>query len=440
MRGRLNLFQIAMLRWRDLYPYNAVHVAFVRAPLDRARVVEAVAAQRAAFGLTGLSLDRKRQRYEYRGGAQTPIVELVAGVADEPRATLRREIERQLNLPFPASGALDPMRFFVVAEQDGFHLGLAYDHFIAGGDSIAALLAAIVSRYGGEPFEGPPPNLYPPTFRRLLARRVGALVRGLPAIRAVIASCRRGVRPRYANDADGYNGFTNVDLSRTQSATLFANAKRWGVTFNDIVTAAMLIALAQRAPDRASKRRRREIGIASIVNLRGECGLDTSAAFGQFLASMRVAHPVPPEIDLAALARDVHRATQQIKDSRQYLQTLLAVRANDILWRFLDVPRRQRFYAKAFPVLGGLTTLNVDALWKTIADRPPDGYFRAVPTGPIAPLVVAATTAAGTVRLGVTYRRAAFTADEAARMTTEIAECLTRSSETEVPSLTMTVA
>ena len=27
MRGRLNLFQAAMLRWRELYPYNAVHVA-----------------------------------------------------------------------------------------------------------------------------------------------------------------------------------------------------------------------------------------------------------------------------------------------------------------------------------------------------------------------------------------------------------------------------
>ena len=35
MNGRLNLFQTGMLRWRDLYPYNAVHVVRVDAPLDR---------------------------------------------------------------------------------------------------------------------------------------------------------------------------------------------------------------------------------------------------------------------------------------------------------------------------------------------------------------------------------------------------------------------
>ncbi len=37
MRGRLNLFQAAMLRWRELHPYNAVHVAELPGPLDAAR-------------------------------------------------------------------------------------------------------------------------------------------------------------------------------------------------------------------------------------------------------------------------------------------------------------------------------------------------------------------------------------------------------------------
>ncbi|MEP7276365.1 MAG: hypothetical protein ABI812_08425 [Betaproteobacteria bacterium] len=426
MRGRLNAFQAAMLRWRALYPYNAVHIAFVRAPCDLSRVAEAVTRQREAFGLTGLALDARRRRYEYRGGAPATRVEVIAAADDGPRAALLREIERQLNLAFPADGPLEPMRFFVVAEDDGFHLGLAYDHFIAGGDSIAVLLAAIVRRYRGEPYTGPPPDLYPPTFRRLLARHVGAFVRGMPAIRTVIASFRRGVRPRYTDDADGYNGFLSIELTPAQSAALFANAKRWGVTFNDVVTAAMMIVLARSVPNRGSQRQRSEVGIASIVNLRRECGLDTRAAFGQFLASMRVAHPVPVDIGLAALAQDVDRETRKIKSTRLYLQTLLAVRVNGIAWRFLDAPRRQRFYAKAFPVLGGLTTLNVDALWSAAgAPSPPDGYIRAVPTGPLAPLVVAATTATRAVRLGVTYRRAAFQPEHAARITADIAQCLT---------------
>ena len=34
MRGRLNLFQVAMLRWREFHPYNAVHVVELAQPLD----------------------------------------------------------------------------------------------------------------------------------------------------------------------------------------------------------------------------------------------------------------------------------------------------------------------------------------------------------------------------------------------------------------------
>ena len=68
MKGRLNLFQAAMLRWRDLDPYNAVHVARIAAPFDRERLRGVISAQLETDGLTGLVLDRQRRRYEYRGG------------------------------------------------------------------------------------------------------------------------------------------------------------------------------------------------------------------------------------------------------------------------------------------------------------------------------------------------------------------------------------
>ena len=45
MKGRLNLFQAAMLRWRDLDPYNAVHVARIAAPFDRERLRGVISAQ-----------------------------------------------------------------------------------------------------------------------------------------------------------------------------------------------------------------------------------------------------------------------------------------------------------------------------------------------------------------------------------------------------------
>ncbi len=148
MRGRLNLFQAAMLRWRELAPYNAVHVAELAGPLAGPRLAAAVAAHLAALGVTGFALDARHRRYEYAGGLQPVEVPVLAGGAD-PYAVIEREMERHLNLPFPPDGAYVPFRFFVVDAGATFHLGVAYDHFIAGGDSIVALLKGVASRYEG---------------------------------------------------------------------------------------------------------------------------------------------------------------------------------------------------------------------------------------------------------------------------------------------------
>ena len=37
MRGKLNLFQATMLRWRELHPYSAVHVVRITRALEAAR-------------------------------------------------------------------------------------------------------------------------------------------------------------------------------------------------------------------------------------------------------------------------------------------------------------------------------------------------------------------------------------------------------------------
>ena len=82
LRGRLNLFQAAMLRWRDLHPYNAVHVVRVRKPFEPGRLEAVIAERLLASGLTGLAIDRKHRRYEYRGGPATVDLDIVAGEGD----------------------------------------------------------------------------------------------------------------------------------------------------------------------------------------------------------------------------------------------------------------------------------------------------------------------------------------------------------------------
>jgi hypothetical protein len=402
MNGRLNLFQRTMMRWKELHPYNAVHVLGIDAPLDAVALRAAIAAQLEAWGLTGLEV--RKGHYRYRGGPALVRLEVLEDGA------IAAALERELNEPFAPGPAIEPFRFFVIPEADGFRLGLAYDHFVAGGDSIVMLLAAIAARYRQAPAPTPgAPRLYPATYRRLFARRPLVFARALALLPGLLADTRRSARPRYQDDRDGYSEFAHFRVGAGQVRALLDTGRRWGVTLNDLLLAMLLQALAPFAPDRREEPRRNRLAVASIVNARRDFGYATAAVFGQFLASMRVSHRVPGDMPLRALAEDVHRATASVKGGRLYLRTLPALGIAAIAWPFLTRERRERFFAKTYPVWGGVTTLNVNALWPGGEGRAPTAeYLRGVPTGPLSPLVLAVTTTAEVMNVGVTFRRTVF--------------------------------
>lgn len=418
MTGRLNLFQRTMLRWKDLHPYNAVHVLRIDAALDEAGLRGAIAAQLESWGLTGLEV--RKGRYRYRGG---PAVVQLEVLADR---SLDAALERELNEPFAPGPAIEPFRFFAIPEPGGFQLGLAYDHFVAGGDSIVMLLAAIAARYGEAPVPLPgTPELYPATYRRLFASRPLAFARALALLPGLLRDARRTARPRYQDDHDGYDEFTHFRVGATQVRALLDTGRRWGVTLNDLLLAMLLQALAPLAPERAEEPRRDRVAVASIVNARRDFGYTTAAVFGQFLASMRVSHRVPEGIGLRALAEEVHGTTASMKGGRLYLRTLPALGIAAIAWPFLTRERRERFFAKTYPVWGGVTTLNVNALWPGGGGRAPTAeYLRGVPTGPLSPLVLAVTTTAEVMNVGVTFRRTVFSRAAVDAVTLRLRGCI----------------
>ncbi len=426
MKGRLNLFQAGMLRWRDLWPYNAVHVVRVDAPLDRQRLRHAIDGELAAFGLNGFELDRARGRFEYRGGAARATLETAVCVGDCTEA-LRAEIERQLNLPFPSTGAFEPFRFFAVDSGETFHLGLAYDHVVAAGDSIVTLLAALVDRYrrGGEGADRRGvPDLYPARYRRMLLRHPFAFLRGLPSVPAMAASFRRAFRPRYPHGHEPQNAFAHFRIERARLEAMRRAAKAWGVTLNDLLLATILLALSPLAAERRGAPRRKELAVATIINIRADCGADARTAFGQFLSSFLVSHPVPPGISLEQLARDVRAETARVKQKKLYLQTLFAMGIAGVVSGFLSGAARARFYAKSYPVWAGTTSLNVDALWVGAGGQaPPTDYLRAASAGPHAPLVVVLTTAGSAMHVGLSFRTAAFTRAEMDKIASAILHC-----------------
>ena len=135
-----------MLRWRELHPYCASHVIAIDAPLDERRLQSAIADVAQACGVTGLTLDAERYRYAFAGGKADVALQVLEG-GGAPLDAAARQIEATINTPFPRTGSFDPFRFFAIRDGDAFLLGLTYDHFIAGGDSIALLLTDVAERY-----------------------------------------------------------------------------------------------------------------------------------------------------------------------------------------------------------------------------------------------------------------------------------------------------
>jgi hypothetical protein len=183
-----------------------------------------------------------------------------------------------------------------------------------------------------------------------------------------------------------------------------------------------LLLLAQDAvmPARDTGKRRHELAVASIINLRREHGEDPRTTFGQFLSSFRVSHPVPRGITLYELALDVHRATARIKREKLFLTTLFAMAVDRSVGRFQTPRQRMSVYAKNYPVGAGVSSLNVNALWQSADGSAAPMYIRGVPTGPLSPIVVAVTTSDDMLFAGVSYRTSAVTAENIAKIRDDV--------------------
>jgi hypothetical protein len=427
--ARLNLFARMMLRWRDLHPYNPVHVVRIPAVLEPARLKACIAERLEALGLTGLALDRGRWRLRFAGGPAKVELAVERAGAD-PFAALSRTIESEFNLPFPAASDENPFRFIAIDEGNAFQLLLVYDHYVASGDSVARLLTGVACAYA-EGASLPPPapmECASRTYRGVFLRHPLWSLRATLGLARMVASARRACRPRYADVEDTRNAFTYARLGPPQAGALLGAARAWGVTLNELVMASLLLALAPLAAERRREPRRNELAVASILNMRQDFGPDVRDALGPFLAAFRVSHAVPDGIGLRQLAEDVHAAAVRVKSGHLYLQSIVALAASALLWPWLSQPRRHRLYAKHFPVWAGVTSLNMNSIWSAdeYAGAARLDYLRAVPTGPLCPLVLAVTTAHGAMHIGIAFRTAAYSRAAVDGLAAELTHCAER--------------
>jgi hypothetical protein len=417
MQSRLNIFQKSMLQWNDLYPYNAVHVVRIPDALDIERLSSVINTTLEGRGLTGLTLNRRSGTYHYHGGPSSAEIKITtADAALSP--CFAGEIERQLNTAFIQTERFSPFRFFVVPAGGSFSLGLVYFHPMADAECVVILLKEMVDTYSGQGGPGPakPVERHPPRRDYLLRLPPGVLARKLCTLPSHVRAMRNACRPRYRDAGDSSNKCAFFSLNPQTLNGMIQAAKSFDVTLNDLLLTLLMRAVSLLTPDRKRAPRRKGISLGCIVNIRRDLGMSHGRDFGLFLGSFVVHHEVPAGINLADLARDIGRQTLWIKRRRLYLAAPLELAFGRLMTSLFSEQRRRQLYQKHYPLWGGLTNMNLNALWPQMDDDRSVDYFRAVSTGPVTPLVVSLTTVNRAANIGLTYRSTVFEAPDIERI------------------------
>jgi hypothetical protein len=417
MWEKLNTFQKTILLWNEIHPYNAVHVVRIPQRLGIPRLTAIINNHLEYNGLVNLVIDRGKKRFHYKGGPSHVAIKILE--AEEDIITsLHREVQQQLNIPFPVKASINPFRFFAASDDNSFYLGLVYFHLIASADSIVSLMKNIVLSY----MEGKIPENclklipYRGAQWKLIPTSLKYLARWLFTLPESITSLRESYRAKYRDIHNSDIGFSFFSIKPPQFKGLMNVCKQWEVTVNDMFLALLLKALSPLAPERFSAPRRKKISVASIVNIRKDLSVDNPAYFGTFLSSFMVSHMVPEDLSLEDLAKDIRTQTIKIKKYRLYLRTILEMQSALFLISSFFRKRKKIFYSKYYPLWGGITNINLNTIWTQHGNKIPIDYFRAVSTGHATPIVFSFTTVNDTMNIGVSFRETVFTRSDVESM------------------------
>jgi NRPS condensation-like uncharacterized protein len=419
MKGKLNIFQRMILIWNEIQPYNAVHVVKIPKPLEITRLSKIIKDHLENCGLTNLEIDYTKKTYHYHGGSADIKVKNI-GVSHNYLAFLSEEIQNQLNIRFTGQKKIIPFRFFTLSEKDSFYFGLVYFHLIAGAESIVHIIKNIMHSYISEKESPSYPklNLYPAQQVTFLMS-LKFFIWGILTLPSHISDIRKSCRPKYSDINDNNIAFLYYRIEPPKFNTLTEAAKKWGVTLNDMFLAILLKSVAPLADKRKFARRRNKISIASIINIREDLSVENPEDLGVFLSAFSISHIVPDKILLEQLVKNINKQTNKIKKYNLYMRSLFEMWSALVLISSFFKKRRKKFYSKYYPLWGGITNINLNALWKQQDGKMPVDYFRAVSTGPAAPLIFSFTTVNSVLNAGVSYRTTVFSESDIKKVITE---------------------
>ena len=185
---------------------------------------------------------------------------------------------------------------------------------------------------------------------------------------------------------------------------------------NDIFLAALVEACAKFVPLQPRKRRT-DIAVGSVVDLRPWCPENLSQAFGLFLGFTNV---ICEPTELENFDRLLNCVANQTR-----LQKATGVAPASLMWmtgafyvgKLSKPDELYHFYRKELPLAGGISNVDLTRAWMArYHPRPLLDYIRVSPTGPMTPLAITTTTLGNHFHLGLTHRTGLISSDRAANI------------------------
>ncbi len=399
----LNVFQYLARQWERVHPYNAAQVVEIVGSANLNQINAAWVDTLATLGLGRVKLSACGHfGFEILNGEMKdyPVRRVPADVS------LDAFLSVEVNRPFTDPGE-PPFRAFVRENEGTYHLGVIYQHWTADSVSVQSVLRELFvrlydptkahqsfSRMQDTGFWG----MYGPSHGRWkLDENLFSLARRYFRYRRVRKVNSKGL-------SDPTVRFTHHKVAVGLIDRIRASSHAQGVKVHDVLVAALAEACAVHVPTQFRKRRR-DLAVGSIIDLRPLSHQDLEGVFGFYLGFTGV---IVHENDLRHWPRLLKSVTTQMRHYKSVgipqssLAWMLAAR---LVGQYVPPEKLWHFYRKEMPLCGGLSNLNLTNSWAgQYAPTLIRDYLRVSPTGPIAPLAVATTTFDGALSVGVTYR------------------------------------
>ncbi len=412
--ARLNVFQRITRQWDSLHPYNAAQVMKIAGRADRDAAAGTWAETISQLGLGRARVRGNRFQWEAIDG-RTVGGEMLFP-SDE--TSLEKLLSSELNRPFEDSSET-PFRPLIIQDRNSHYVGVVYHHWVADSYSIRLLLREWFLR------------MHDPSAARRTAlriardgywRRFGPEQAGWNLGGALLEMLRWSARLRRARRVDRQAcedlsvRFSLHHASAGLLDVIVPAAKRLGVTVNDLFLAAMAQVCDELAPVRRT-RRRQDLALGTIVDLRSRAARRMDEEFGLFLGFTSVLCHGDAMTDPRRLLRLIHQQNLLQKRTAAAESSMVRISSGLVAAKLLKPEQLLEFYRKRLSLAGGISNVNLNRDWPArYSPWPLLDYIRVSPCGPMMPLVFTPTTLGDSLNFGLTCRSSVVPCDQSSAM------------------------